>query len=201
MGPTTPVPRKRPVWATPRSLATTWGITIVVFSSSYLDVSVRKVRPASEETVSRPKPGWVSPFGHLRINASSQLPAAFRSLARPSSPLHAKASTVRPYLLYLAWFALIPGPRKDWKQAQPQDCSIYLGSLYSFHYVKEHPQAKKTRRQKNSRESNPKFRQPAATAAASLPFYPKPKTRTSQLWSYGDSNPGPPACKAGALAS
>ena len=34
----------RPVWAVPRSLATTWGITIVFFSYPYLDVSVRGVR-------------------------------------------------------------------------------------------------------------------------------------------------------------
>ena len=31
------------VWAVPRSLATTWGITIVFFSSGYLDVSVHRV--------------------------------------------------------------------------------------------------------------------------------------------------------------
>ena len=31
------------VWANPRSLATTWGITFVFFSSGYLDVSVRQV--------------------------------------------------------------------------------------------------------------------------------------------------------------
>ena len=31
------------VWADPRSLATTWGITIVLFSSGYLDVSVLRV--------------------------------------------------------------------------------------------------------------------------------------------------------------
>ena len=41
--------------------------------------------------------GWVSPFGHPRINDCSHLPAAFRSVPRPSSPLGAKASTVRPY--------------------------------------------------------------------------------------------------------
>ncbi len=33
------------VWAVPRSLATTGGITLVFFSSAYLDVSVRQVRP------------------------------------------------------------------------------------------------------------------------------------------------------------
>ena len=32
------------VWALPRSLATTYGITIVFFSSGYLDVSVHRVR-------------------------------------------------------------------------------------------------------------------------------------------------------------
>ena len=32
------------VWAVPRSLATTWGITIVFFSYGYLDVSVPHVR-------------------------------------------------------------------------------------------------------------------------------------------------------------
>ena len=37
-----------------------------------------------------------SPFGHPRINDRSHLPAAFRSVPRPSSPLGAKASTERP---------------------------------------------------------------------------------------------------------
>ena len=36
----------------------------------------------------------VSPFGHLRIAAYLQLPAAFRSLSRPSSAPNAKASSV-----------------------------------------------------------------------------------------------------------
>lgn len=41
--------------------------------------------------------GGVSPFGHPRINDRSHLPAAFRSVPRPSSPLGAKASTERSY--------------------------------------------------------------------------------------------------------
>ena len=36
----------------------------------------------------------VSTFGHLRIVAHLQLPAAFRSLSRPSSALDAKASSI-----------------------------------------------------------------------------------------------------------
>ena len=42
------------------------------------------------------KSGWVAPFGNLRINSYLPIPAAYRSLSRPSSPLRAKASSVRP---------------------------------------------------------------------------------------------------------
>ena len=39
---------------------------------------------------------WVSPFGNPWIKAPSQLPMAYRSVARPSSPLSAKASVEHP---------------------------------------------------------------------------------------------------------
>jgi hypothetical protein len=39
---------------------------------------------------------WVSPFGHLRINGCSHLPVTYRSVPRPSSPVHAKASPECP---------------------------------------------------------------------------------------------------------
>ena len=45
--------------------------------------------------------GWVPPFGYPRINARSQLPVAFRSQLRPSSPPDAKTSTMCPYYLDL----------------------------------------------------------------------------------------------------
>jgi hypothetical protein len=44
-------------------------------------------------------PGRVPPFGYPGINARLQLPPAFRSLPRPSSPSCAQASTPRPYRL------------------------------------------------------------------------------------------------------
>ena len=44
-------------------------------------------------------PMWVSPFGHLRIKACLQLPAAYRSLPRPSSAPIAKAFPLRPLQL------------------------------------------------------------------------------------------------------
>ena len=45
--------------------------------------------------------GRVAPFGDPGITACLQLPQAYRSLPRPSSPPCAKASTVRPYALDL----------------------------------------------------------------------------------------------------
>ena len=44
-------------------------------------------------------PRRVPPFGHPGINACVQLPLAYRSLPRPSSPTCAQASTVCPYSL------------------------------------------------------------------------------------------------------
>ena len=44
ISPTTPRHKSIEVWANPRSLATTCGITIVFFSYGYLDVSVPRVR-------------------------------------------------------------------------------------------------------------------------------------------------------------
>ena len=43
----------------------------------------------------------VSTFGNPRINAYLQLPAAYRSLSRPSSAPDAKAFTLRSYSLEL----------------------------------------------------------------------------------------------------
>ena len=85
------------VWALPVSLATTKGMI--------------SFPPATEmfQFAGLPPPGLfystrgeldfssrVSPFGHLRIDACSRLPGAFRSLPRPSSALGAKASTSCP---------------------------------------------------------------------------------------------------------
>ena len=42
---------------------------------------------------------WVSPFGYLRIDGYVLLPAAFRSLSRPSSAPGAKAFALRSFCL------------------------------------------------------------------------------------------------------
>ena len=48
---------------------------------------------------SAPPGHWVPPFGNRRIYGHLRLPAAYRSLSRPSSPPRAKASAGRPNLL------------------------------------------------------------------------------------------------------
>ena len=88
------------VWPLPRSLATTSGISVDVFSSPYLDVSVQAVPYVllfDSQHVDTVLPYRVSPFGYLRINAYLQLPEAFRSLSRPSSAPDAKAFPLRSY--------------------------------------------------------------------------------------------------------
>ena len=87
------------VWALPFSLAATWGITFVFFSSAYLDVSVRRVSlpyPMYSDKDIGLLVQWVAPFGNPRILASFQLPVAYRRYTRPSSPVDAKASTNSP---------------------------------------------------------------------------------------------------------
>ena len=77
------------VWALPLSLAATQGISFDFSSCGYLDVSVPRVGflPLSRMTEHHPR--RVSPFGYPRIFARLQLPEAFRSLPRPSSPVRA----------------------------------------------------------------------------------------------------------------
>ena len=92
------------VWPPPRSLATTSGISVDVFSSPYLDVSVQAVPHVhlfDSMHVAAVLPQRVSPFGNLRIDAYVPLPEAYRSLSRPSSAPDAKAFPLRSSLLDL----------------------------------------------------------------------------------------------------
>jgi hypothetical protein len=71
--------------------------------------------------------GRVSPFGDPRIKGCSPLPAAFRSVPRPSSPLSAKASTKCPY-------ALDPKLFRRTQRADPP-CPTSSLNLYSALHV------------------------------------------------------------------
>ena len=97
-----PQPRRinPPVWPLPRSLATTYGISVDVSSSPYLDVSVQAVPHVHlfySMHVTRILSVWVAPFGNLRIKGYLLLPVAYRSLSRPSSAPDAKAFPLRSY--------------------------------------------------------------------------------------------------------
>ena len=88
------------IQALPISLATTLGISVDLFSCSYLDVSVHSVRfiyPMYSD-----RNDLTAGFPHSDISGSKlicQLPEAFRRLSRPSSPDIAKASTICTYSL------------------------------------------------------------------------------------------------------
>src|SRR5690606_10552804 len=76
------------VWANQRSRATTCGITVVFSSYASVDVSVQRVR-FPDTRYAMPSAWRVAPFGNPRINSYVPIPAAYRSLSRPSSPLGA----------------------------------------------------------------------------------------------------------------
>ena len=101
-----PQPRRinPPVCPLPRSLATTYGISVDVFSSPYLDVSVQavpRVRLFDSTHATWILSMWVAPFGNLRVKGYLLLTAAYRSLSRPSSAPDAKAFPLRSFQLDL----------------------------------------------------------------------------------------------------
>ena len=97
-----PQPRRinPPVWPFPISLATTFGISVDVSSSPYLDVSVQavpRVRLFDSTHAAGVLLQRVSPFGNPRIDGYLLLPEAYRSLSRPSSAPDAKAFPLRSF--------------------------------------------------------------------------------------------------------
>ena len=93
--------RARPlVWPNPRSLATTCGITFVFFSSSYLDVSVRRVDNLCSQIFNL----WGSPI-RTRADQSvvctyPRIFAAYRVLRRPQEPRHPPCALIH-FLLFV----------------------------------------------------------------------------------------------------
>ena len=88
------------VWPLPRSLATTYGISVDFSSRSYLDVSVQivpHVHLFDSMHVTWILSMWVAPFGNSRINGYLLLPETYRSLSRPSSAPDAKAFPLRSF--------------------------------------------------------------------------------------------------------
>ena len=99
-------PSRPPVWAPPRSLAATWGITIVFSSCGYLDVSVPRVCPHISGYPASLRDGL--PHSEIRgskaICASPRLIAACHVLPRrqePGHPLCALSNLLDSYSLFL----------------------------------------------------------------------------------------------------
>ncbi len=82
-----------PVWALPRSLATTGGIIVYFLFLQVLRCFSSLRLPLHLGEDDWPSARRVVPFGNPRIKGYLHLPAAYRSLSRPSSPPRAKAST------------------------------------------------------------------------------------------------------------
>ena len=108
-------PLRPPVWAPPRSLAATWGITIVFSSCGYLDVSVPRVCPHISGYPASLPDGL--PHSEIRgskaICASPRLIAACHVLHRrqePGHPLCALSNLLDSYSLFLfrSWSGLTP---------------------------------------------------------------------------------------------
>ena len=164
-GPTTPRAPRRPRFGLVPFRSPLLGESLL-FSFPPTTGMFRFVGFASPIRGCRASARRVAPFGHLRINGRSRLPADFRGLPRPSSPPGAKASSVRPRsLLALACHTL----------------RIHCGAVFArvsfrlcvcFHF----PILSKNR---------------AGRALRRIPL----------SWRMWGSNPRPPACKAGALAS
>ena len=75
------------VWALPRSLAATWGVTVVFLSSAYLDVSVRRVGHLIK--------GWRAsraPGSPIRTSADHRPFAPPRGFSQPAASFFASGS-------------------------------------------------------------------------------------------------------------
>ena len=116
------------VWAIPRSIATTKGITVVFFSSAYLDVSVQRVRPRYNLVTRSPVPGCP-----IRKSADQESFAPPRSLSQLITSFFASESQGilrTPLLTFLLFKALprTPGLIRSPLRTAP------LASLFLFRF-------------------------------------------------------------------
>ena len=113
------------VWAPTLSLATTHAITIVFFSSAYLDVSVQRVRPPIGvihlQCIGLPHSDIC---GSNRMCQSPQLFAAYHVLHRLWEPRHPPYALI--LLIVLVFYALLH-----------KTCSFYFVIIFLSQYVNE----------------------------------------------------------------
>ena len=88
------------VWALPRSLATTGGITFCFLFLRVLRCFSSPGSPPPQKADDSPSDCRVAPFGYPGIKDRLRLPRAFRSLPRPSSPSRATGIRRAPLLAF-----------------------------------------------------------------------------------------------------
>ena len=109
----------------------------------------------------------VSPFGNLRIKVCSQLPEAYRSVLRPSSPLNAKASTKRPFHTLLNSQTFFIQKSRKFRL----NIKYYLDIIKKYTLIKELPDIRACWWRRTG--SN---RRPIACKATALPTELRPQT-------------------------
>ena len=119
-----------PVWPLPRSLATTYGISVDFFSSPYLDVSVQAV-PHAYLWIQHTLPEYCSGgfphseiCGSVPICGSPQLIAACRVLHRLSVPRHS------PCALY-SLTSFVGGSRYAPLRWAPKGFALWTPTIFS----------------------------------------------------------------------
>jgi hypothetical protein len=116
------------VWAIPRSIATTKGITVVFFSSAYLDVSVQRVRLPYNGIIRSPVLGCP-----IRKSADQESFAPPRSLSQLITSFFASESQgiLRTPLLTFLLFKALPGSNS---LNHPPLRTAPLASLFFFRF-------------------------------------------------------------------
>ena len=116
------------VWALPRSLATTWGITVVFSSSGYLDVSVPRVCPHC----------WVicrSRLGcPIRISSDLGLLASTRSFSQLATSFFAFRCLGIRHVSFLLFFLFLPEINTDYIPQIYRNTSGICSTFSSFRY-------------------------------------------------------------------
>ena len=207
------------VWAGPLSLAATRGVTLVFLSSGYLDVSVRRVRPR-QQAGAMPSHGGLPHSGVRGSQAARASPrpfAACRALHRLREP---RASPVRPLSLAARDPSRDRVPSRAASRGPPTGCPyarLHAGTRMGRTCHTCHPyaitpsvcnacihvRASRARRRVCVYVSS--FLRPAALSRNPGRFPPmmsknRPPDPRGTAWRMRESNPRPPACKAGALA-
>ena len=108
------------VWALPRSLAATWGVTVVFLSSAYLDVSVQRVGDLLRGRRASSAPGFP-----IRTSADHRPFAPPRGFSQPAASFLASGSRGIPRAPSGTCRAPAPVP----PPSRPRDCSSILALL------------------------------------------------------------------------